>query len=72
MVNNWHGICIVLDKGRKIMGYYTVMINADEHDRHKIPYRVLATSDYHAARIVRETTGYLVRQDEVEGPYSVA
>lgn len=45
-------------------GYYTVLINID--DGRQIPYRVLATSDYHAARIVKDETGYLAKWRDVE------
>ena len=47
-------------------GYYTVLIKTD--DGRQIPYSVFATSDYHAARIVKEETGYLAQSHDVEGP----
>lgn len=50
-------------------GYYTVHIQAGLH---RIPYTVYAESDYHAARQVREETGYLAQQDDVEGPFLAA
>lgn len=49
------------------MGYYTVNINLGQE---RVPYVVYATSDYHAARLVRNETGYLASQHDVEGPYS--
>lgn len=49
-------------------GYYTVLI--DNHlGMEKIPYVVFAQSDYQAARIVREETGVLATQHDVEGPF---
>ena len=48
-------------------GYYTVHV---EVDGKKIPYIVFAASDYHAARMVKNETGYLADQHDVEGPYS--
>ena len=51
-------------------GYYTVMIDTGEDDHCKIPYSVFAASDYHAARIVKDRTGHLANQNEVEGPYN--
>jgi len=46
-------------------GYYTVHV---EMEGQRMPYIVFAISDYHAARQVREETGYLARQHDVEGP----
>lgn len=46
-------------------GYYSAFIDTGSQ---KVPYIVIAESDYHAARIVREETGYFVTQDQVEGP----
>ena len=47
-------------------GYYTVNItNAGR----RIPYVVFASSDYHAARLVRHETGYLAQAQDIEGPY---
>lgn len=49
-------------------GYYTVNIDTD--DGKKVPYIVYASSDFIAARMVHEETGYMAKQHEVEGPYS--
>jgi len=49
-------------------GYYSVLL-ADEESAHKVPYTVYAASDWHAARMVRDATGYMPRAHEVEGPY---
>ena len=49
-------------------GYYTVMVGPERAQERKVPYIVFAASDYHAARIVRDRTGYLAREHEVEGP----
>lgn len=46
-------------------GYYTVHVDMEGM---RMPYIVFAVSDYHAARKVREETGYLARQHDVEGP----
>lgn len=46
-------------------GYYTVHI---ESEGTKIPYIVLASSDYHAARLVKDETGYLASKGDVIGP----
>lgn len=54
------------DKTFSKRGYYTVSIEAGNE---KIPYTVFALSDYHAARLVREETGYLARPHEIEGPH---
>lgn len=47
-------------------GYYTVYMRLDGI---VIPYTVFALSDYHAARVVREETGYMAAQSDIEGPY---
>lgn len=47
-------------------GYYTVLIG---NEGNKLPYIVLASSDYHAARIVRDETGYMAPACDIEGPY---
>jgi len=47
-------------------GYYTVRIAAGSEE---VPYTVFAASDYHAARLVREETGYLPHPHEIEGPH---
>jgi hypothetical protein len=46
-------------------GYYTVHI---ESQGIKIPYIVLASSDYHAARLVRDETGFFAPACDVIGP----
>ncbi len=46
-------------------GYYSVLVGGSG----KAPYIVYAASDWQAARLVREATGYMPRQHEVEGPY---
>lgn len=47
-------------------GYFTVNItNAGQ--RH--PYIVFATSDFQAAKIVKQQTGHMASQHDVEGPY---
>ena len=51
-----------MDKG----GYYTVNL---EIDGQKLPYIVFAESEYQAARKVREETGHLAKDYQVEGPY---
>ncbi len=58
-------------KNTKSVGYYTVMINFGS-DEQKLPYKVFAASDYHAAKIVREKTGYLASEIDVEGPYQLS
>ncbi len=47
-------------------GYYTVnaIVNGE-----KQPHIVFAASDLHAARLVRNETGYMAKEHEVEGPY---
>ena len=57
-----------MDK-REDGAFYTVMIDLGT-DEGKIPYSVFAKSDFHAARIVKNETGYLASQHEVEGPYT--
>lgn len=47
-------------------GYYTVHLNVEGK---KIPYIVFARSEYHAARRVREATGYLALDKDVQGPF---
>lgn len=47
-------------------GYYTVHIDIGGQ---KLPYIVFAASDYHAARMVRNETGYMAGQQDIEGPY---
>lgn len=47
--------------------YFTVNITA-AGQRH--PYVVFAQSDFQAARIVRQETGYMAGQHDVEGPYT--
>ena len=49
-------------------GYYTVMIDTGTNNI-KIPYQVFASSDFHAAKIVKEETGYLVTEHDVDGPH---
>ena len=51
----------------KYCGYYTVFINAGEG--RQMPFNVFATSDYHAAKIVRDKTGFLAHAHDVSGPY---
>ncbi len=46
-------------------GYYTVHI---ESEGTKIPYIVFASSDYHAARLIKDETGYLASKGDVIGP----
>lgn len=55
------------EKGIKMNknGYYTVNI---EVSGQVMPYTVFAQSEYQAARKVREETGYLARDYQVEGP----
>ena len=48
-------------------GYFTVNIPVNGE---KMPYVVFARSDFQAARIVRDETGYMADQHDVEGPYS--
>jgi hypothetical protein len=48
-------------------GYYTVHVDMGGQ---KIPYIVFAASDYHAARLVKDETGCLVTQHDVEGPHA--
>jgi hypothetical protein len=48
-------------------GYYTVLIETNA--QRKIPYVVFARSDYQAARIVRDETGHMAQQRDIEGPY---
>lgn len=50
-------------------GFYTVFVKAEGT---KLPYTVFALSDYHAARLINQATGYLASQKDVEGPYSRA
>ena len=50
-------------------GYYTVLVDMGVAGC-KVPYVVFAASDYHAARIVRDETGYLALQHDIEGPYA--
>lgn len=47
-------------------GYFTVHVGEGAQ---KVPYIIFATSDYHAARLVRHQTGYMAAEHEVEGPY---
>lgn len=47
-------------------GYFTVNIN-NAGQRH--PYIVFATSDFQAAKIVKQQTGHMACQNDVEGPY---
>ena len=49
-------------------GYYKVHTTTGEK---KIPYIVFALSDYLAARLVREISGYMANEREVEGPLSL-
>ena len=51
----------------KTGGYYTVHVDVEGQ---KIPYIVFAASDYQAARMVKNETGYLASQHDVEGPYA--
>lgn len=48
-------------------GYYSVLVSKDGGE--KVPCIVFATSDWHAARIVRGDTGYMASPQEVEGPF---
>ncbi len=47
-------------------GYFTVNINS-AGQRH--PYIVFATSDFQAAKLVKQQTGHMASQHDVEGPY---
>jgi hypothetical protein len=47
-------------------GYYSVAVDIGGR---KVPYIVLAQSDFHAARKVRDATGYLADERDVEGPF---
>lgn len=47
-------------------GYFTVNIPAASGT---LPYVVYAKSDYQAARIVKQETGYMPVQQDVEGPF---
>lgn len=47
-------------------GYYTVFVGTGVT---KLPYTVFALSDYHAARLINQATGYLAAQHDIEGPY---
>ena len=47
-------------------GFYTVNLAVNGR---AVPYIVFAASDFQAAKKVKEETGYIARQDEVEGPY---
>ena len=47
-------------------GYFTVNIN-NAGQRH--PYIVFATSDFQAAKLVKQQTGHMASQHDVEGPY---
>jgi hypothetical protein len=75
----WHDPCIaplnrenhtgrIMMNGKKGGGFYSVMITG-YNGFAKIPYVVFATSDWQAARLVREATGYTARPQEVDGPY---
>ncbi len=50
-------------------GYFTVNIPAAGGMR---PYVVFAKSDFQAARIVKQETGYMPLQQDVEGPFQRA
>ena len=47
-------------------GYFTVNIPSAGGT---LPYVVYAKSDFQAARIVKQETGYMPVQHDVEGPY---
>ena len=47
-------------------GYYTVNVDVEGE---KIPYVVFAMSEFQAAHKVKEETGHLATEDDVEGPY---
>jgi hypothetical protein len=47
-------------------GYYTVNLDIDGR---KIPYIVFAKSQFQAAHKVKQETGYLATDMDVEGPY---
>ena len=47
-------------------GFYTVNLAVNGR---AIPYIVFATSDFQAAKKVKEETGYAAKQEDVEGPY---
>lgn len=49
-------------------GFYTVLIGTDGGAR--LPYVVFAASDYHAARLVRDETGFMASEKDIEGPYT--
>lgn len=48
-------------------GYFTVNIN-NAGQRH--PYVVYAASDFQAAKLVKQQTGHMASQHDVEGPYT--
>ncbi len=48
-------------------GYYTVNLDIEGK---KIPYIVFARSHFHAARRVKEATGYVATDKDVEGPFN--
>lgn len=50
-------------------GYYTVQVSFDGLKK-KIPYIVFANSDYQAAKIVKDETGYMAPQHDVQGPFA--
>jgi hypothetical protein len=47
-------------------GYFTIHMDIEGR---KIPYVIFASSDYQAARKLRQETGYVAVADEIEGPY---
>ncbi len=48
-------------------GYYTV--HMEQENGQKLPYIVFALSEFQAARKVREETGYMPKDHQIEGPY---
>jgi hypothetical protein len=48
-------------------GYFTVNIPAAAGQ--SLPYIVFAKSDFEAARIVKQVTGFMPLQQDVEGPF---
>lgn len=48
-------------------GYFTVHITSAGQSH---PYIVFATSDFQAAKLVKQQTGHMASQHDVEGPYT--
>lgn len=48
-------------------GYYTVNIKSGSLN---VPYVILASSDYHAARLVYHETGCMPSASDIEGPFA--